>query len=92
MVTGKKYWDTHMPVRRTYGPASQWQCVDCGKMAREWSQIHDTDPYNVENYEPRCVSCHRKYDYTDETRKKISESMKGNTNGQYSWLDRKYQV
>lgn len=52
----------HKRVYAAKGKASQYNCVDCGKPAYDWSWIHNTDPNDVSNYEPRCRSCHLKYD------------------------------
>ena len=52
----------HKRLRRIKGSAWYYDCVDCGAEAEHWSWIHDTDPTDIHNYEPRCVSCHQKYD------------------------------
>ena len=33
--------------------------------------------HNKENYYTLCSSCHKKYDYTDERKKKLSDAMRG---------------
>ena len=53
----------HKRIHRKHGPASQYQCVDqCGRMARDWSL--DAKEYSdlIEDYKPRCRSCHVKRD------------------------------
>lgn len=35
--------------------------------------------HNINNYFSLCSSCHKKYDYTEERRKKLSNSLKGRT-------------
>lgn len=67
----------HGKIRRVRGSACIQKCVDCDKYALDWSHIHDTDQFDIWNYEPRCRSCHKKYDLTDSFREKISNSMKG---------------
>jgi hypothetical protein len=53
----------HRLVEAEYGKASQYPCADgCGKQALDWSHTHDTDRNNINNYKPRCRSCHTKYD------------------------------
>ena len=72
------YGSAHDRVRRLNGSASRHQCVDCGNSAAQWSYAHtDPDelisessgpshglPYspNPEHYQPRCVSCHKRFD------------------------------
>lgn len=69
------------------GKARQFQCVDCDRQALDWSWIHDTDKFDIENYEPRCRRCHKIYDgglpsfeghkHTDEWKQKRSKIMTG---------------
>lgn len=66
----------HKRVHRVKGRASTHPCVDCGGPAREWS-YDGRDPQelvgpahgfmlayslDLDHYEARCSSCHRKYD------------------------------
>ena len=60
--THPDYDPIHKGVRYHRGSASQYNCIDCELFAVEWSHIHNTDPYDIDNYEPRCKSCHCKYD------------------------------
>jgi hypothetical protein len=67
----------HKRLSRDRGLASGFRCVDCGAPAQEWSYDGaDPDeligqvgefrlPYSLDlsHYDPRCVSCHRKYDH-----------------------------
>lgn len=63
------YKGRHKRVYRARGPARDQACVDCGKPAREWSQIHGTDGTDeFEHYMPRCRSCHDSYDTESERR------------------------
>jgi hypothetical protein len=71
----------HKRLLRSRGPASEFDCVDCGGSAREWS-YDGLDPdeligtagpgapvaysLDLEHYEPRCVSCHRRFDHTGD--------------------------
>jgi hypothetical protein len=63
----------HQRVRRAKGSARNHACVDCGNQARQWSYNHKDPngrteeglgPYSSDPkwYEPRCVSCHKKFD------------------------------
>jgi hypothetical protein len=48
----------HARIRRERGLASEYECVDCRSIADDWSWIHDSDRYNIWNYESRCHDCH----------------------------------
>ena len=75
----KSTYDTvHQRVRRFYGPASLYPCVDCEGKAQHWSYNHDDPderlgridgkPYmlwfslKMEHYRPRCAKCHKRFD------------------------------
>lgn len=65
--TGYEYsasWNAiHKRVRRLWGKACEYECVDCGaEFAAQWSWKHGTDPTDLMNYDPRCVKCHCAYD------------------------------
>lgn len=53
----------HYFVNKERGKASDYRCVDCDGVARDWSRIHgtndDRDPWT---FEPRCRKCHMAYD------------------------------
>jgi hypothetical protein len=92
-LTVLEYNRAHAAVRRKYGRADTYQCLDCDEPARDWCHEHNTDPLNPDNYWPRCRKCHKKYDYvpwdtnrvhgnkgmlhTVETCARMSASMKG---------------
>lgn len=75
-VTGipETYEAAHRAIRRARGPAKHYACIDCGRGAEHWSYDHaDPDartdpnigaPYSPDpwHYQPRCVSCHKRYD------------------------------
>ena len=53
----------HQRLRAIAGPAKDFPCVDgCGQPAYDWSQIKGTVGNRMSDYEPRCRSCHTKYD------------------------------
>jgi hypothetical protein len=56
------YQRNHRRVYAAKGKASQQICVACGEQAAHWSHTHNTDPANVDNYQPRCFVCHFAYD------------------------------
>lgn len=72
-----EYSGLHERVRAAKGPARRYDCVDCGTTAAHWSYNH-ADPnektsnspdtrgaafsLNVDNYEPRCARCHKRFD------------------------------
>jgi hypothetical protein len=65
------YDAVHKRLARERGPASAFPCVDCGKQAQEWSYRGGfldelTCPKRgctysplIEDYDPRCIRCHR---------------------------------
>lgn len=53
----KPYVKRHNKVYNARGSATQFKCVGCGGQAKDWSQKHGTS-----TYQPRCRTCHRRYD------------------------------
>lgn len=74
------YRRAHTRVKDERGKASEYLCFDCDRPACDWSQIHDTDGESVDDYEPRCRSCHVRYDGICE-RNKSPESRALNSAG-----------
>ena len=72
----RAYLKRHRMVVRLRGKASEYYCIDCGGDAQEWAQIHGTDGESAKDYEPRCCSCHQKYDdhWDRKTRNKVGLS------------------
>ena len=77
----------HSNLYQISGKAAEYSCVDCGGQAKDWSQTHGTDGCDSEHYNPRCRSCHLKYDmpytrraeghpWTEEAKIKVRESMR----------------
>lgn len=72
-VQNVAYSAVHGRLRRDLGPANLLRCIDCDAQASHWSYDH-TDPdevtdanglpysLNADYYQPRCVSCHKRYD------------------------------
>lgn len=70
------YRAVHQRVRAKRGSASQYECVDCGNIAKHWSYSHSSKnekwgwhdgfyvPFgtSVDDYDPRCVPCHKRLD------------------------------
>ena len=53
----------HSWVVKQQGKASLYKCIDCGNQARVWSNInHHIYRRVLEDYIPRCQSCHAKFD------------------------------
>ena len=68
----------HTWIKRERGPATHCS-IDPSQQAKryEWSNISHKYQRSLEDFRPLCPSCHRKYDFTEETRKKISASLIG---------------
>lgn len=57
------YRQNHRRVLKNRGKARDaGACTDCGGVAQQWSQVHGTSGADPSDYEPRCVTCHHKYD------------------------------
>ena len=52
----------HHWVVRKKGKANEYKCEHCGKQARHWSNKDHTYKRILEDYQPLCASCHKKYD------------------------------
>ena len=61
---GAEYNRNHRRVREAFGNASEYDCWQCGKPARDWAHLWKThpDPSSPESYYPMCRSCHVFYD------------------------------
>lgn len=58
-----KHSAIHLWVFRKKGKASQHICVDCKiKQAEEWSNIDHKYRRVLDDYQPRCTMCHRRFD------------------------------
>lgn len=66
------YLNRHRSLNNLQDKAKYYFCIDCGLRAKDWSYTGDCldevreeagkyCPHN-EHYEPRCRSCHMKYD------------------------------
>lgn len=58
----RHYMKAHEYVKIMNGPANYYLCIDCDKPARDWSNIDHKYSLNPDDYLPRCVNCHHKYD------------------------------
>lgn len=56
------YRALHTFISSRKGKASEFSCVDCGRQAREWSNIDHSYRRILDDYDPRCVKCHKIYD------------------------------
>lgn len=64
------YQTLHTRVKVERGLATKHNCIDCGKPAKEWSQKEETSGLNLyDHYDPRCISCHHKYDKLNQGEK-----------------------
>src|SRR6516225_504088 len=75
-IEGGTYRAAHQRVKKRYGSAKLYPCMNCDDMATEWSYVYDCPNEKVEgvyrlafcncanadHYEPLCDTCHRKRD------------------------------
>ena len=52
----------HGRIMRLKGKASTHKCIDCGKEAKEWSNVDHLYSLEPDDYQSRCNSCHQLYD------------------------------
>ena len=61
-------YNRHSRVKKLKGKASNYICVGdganvCNEQAHDWSNVDHKYSLDPDDYLPRCVSCHRKYDF-----------------------------
>lgn len=74
----RSYASIHQFLIRTYGKAPF--CVWDSKHQStkfEWANVTGKYTTELEDYLPMCPSCHRRFDFTEETRQKMSATRKG---------------
>jgi hypothetical protein len=52
----------HKRVKKARGPASGYPCADCGQPAQDWSTVNPSSGDVRDRFQPRCRTCHRRYD------------------------------
>ena len=52
----------HAWVIQNKSKASNYKCIDCGKQALDWSNVDHLYKKILDDYRPRCRSCHQLYD------------------------------
>ena len=67
------YKEPHVRLLFHKGKASEYKCVGCGKQAREWSNVDHLYKRILEDYQPRCRSCHNTYDYKYNNRNRTKK-------------------
>ena len=58
------YATAHKRLATTKGPASEYDCVDCGNGGQDWSWTGEPGGFsdNPDDYVARCKSCHKTHD------------------------------
>lgn len=78
-INATVYGRVHHWLRNNHGKANYCEGKECsGKIKKyEWAKKNDKEYECVrDNFMQLCISCHRKYEVTDEERKRRSERMK----------------
>lgn len=57
----------HEAVRRQFGKATGFTCVECGTPAHEWAN-QNGDYDDIYDFEPMCRSCHRTFDFSKKVK------------------------
>ena len=52
----------HKRITKARGPASGYPCADCGRPAQDWSTVNPSSGDVRDRFQPRCRTCHRRYD------------------------------
>lgn len=78
-ITAREHGTLHARIRAKHGKANRCEfCFDKNAKRYEWALKKGRDySDNRSDYLELCVSCHRKYDYTDEQKNKIRLSLYG---------------
>jgi hypothetical protein len=80
-ISESEYSGFHSKLRRINGKANKCENADCNKPNAkrfEWALIKGRKySSDRKDYIQLCSSCHRKYDETEERKRKISENHKG---------------
>ncbi len=74
------YQAIHIWLRKTFGRAKKCENPKCEDKCKiyEWALWKGKEYIKKrENFRMLCKSCHKKYDYTDEAKKKISNALVG---------------
>jgi NAD-dependent SIR2 family protein deacetylase len=67
----------HKRIHRRHGSAKNYKCTECDNQAKDWSLNGNTYTDKIEDYAPRCRSCHiRKDDKLNDRGLKISIGLK----------------
>ena len=61
----------HRWVERQLGKASDYQCIDCTNQALDWSNVDHLYRRDLDDYAPRCRSCHMIHDFKFNLVKKV---------------------
>lgn len=84
LIDRPKYSTIHKRLYKEYGPAEDYNCLICNKIARDWACINkEVDgivngytiqySYNIEDYLPLCKQCHVILDRSEQS----EECMRG---------------
>lgn len=73
------YQKAHRWIYKNHGKATYCTNNSIHRTKRfEWANISKNYLFDIKDWKQLCVSCHRKYDYTEEQRIKNSIRSKGN--------------
>jgi len=79
-VNSSAYSKVHYWIKKEYGRPIKCEDSECSyknPKRYEWANISGEYKYERSDWMQLCPSCHRKYDITDEIRKRMSEGRRG---------------
>jgi hypothetical protein len=82
ITDSKEYNRIHREVVKAKGKAKEYLCVDCEKDAMDWSCIKGSSGSHIDDFEPRCRSCHLRYDWTEDRSDGLRKLHKGRKRSQ----------
>jgi len=71
-----EYRHLHWWIKKHYGHANKCENPECPGICKkyEWALKHECEyDYDINNFKQLCISCHKKYDMTQERKDKISK-------------------
>jgi len=79
IISYRDYQNLHSWVRAELGKPLGCSNDETHIGKYNWANISKQYKHDLTDFKSLCISCHKKFDMTDETRKRLSLAKKGNT-------------